>query len=128
MEPNELLRRFPNASASFVRDNSTGGETQGSEPERPVCNESVGKEAGEMGHSATVHVRITSFRTRLLDPDNLCPKYFIDCLRYSGLIPNDRAEDITLEVRQFKVKTNERTEIEIEKLPAVGFQSDRATR
>lgn len=63
-----------------------------------------------------VRVRVTSFRVRLLDPDNLCPKYFIDCLRYANCIRDDRQQDITLEVRQEKVESKllERTEIVIE--------------
>lgn len=83
-------------------------------PKPIVRDEPVAEAAREIRHSGQIHVRITSFRSRLLDPDNLCPKYFIDCLRYSGLIPDDRAQDIALEVRQEKVKrTEERTEIEI---------------
>ena len=62
-------------------------------------------------------VRICSFRRRLLDSDNLIggSKYFIDGLRHAGLIPDDRPQDITLEVCQEKVKRkeDERTEIEI---------------
>lgn len=62
-----------------------------------------------------VRVRVVSFRSRLCDPDNLCPKYFVDCLRYAGLITDDTPELITLEVSQVKVKRGEeRTEIEIE--------------
>jgi hypothetical protein len=75
----------------------------------------VAEKTGEDIHTARLVVRIVSLRRRLLDPDNLCPKYFIDGLRYSGLIPGDRPQDIILEVRQEKVssKENERTEIEI---------------
>lgn len=70
---------------------------------------------GETLHPNSVHVIIVSYRRRLLDPDNLCPKYFIDCLRYAGIIKNDTPDDIHLHVGQRKVKTKqeERTEIEI---------------
>jgi hypothetical protein len=63
-------------------------------------------------------VRIISFRRRLIDPDNLCPKWFIDCLRYWGYIQDDRPQDIVLEVSQEKVQTkaDEHTRIEIEPL------------
>lgn len=76
----------------------------------------MAKEAGERIDPVRVQLSIVSFRRRLIDPDNLCPKYFIDCLRYAGIIPNDREEDITLQVSQVKVKTKaeERTELEIE--------------
>lgn len=87
-------------------------------PKPAVRKEPLGEETGKAGDTSRVLVRITSFRRRLLDPDNLCPKYFIDCLRYAEIIPDDRAEDIRLEVSQVKVKSksDERTEIEIEKI------------
>ncbi len=59
-------------------------------------------------------VCITSFTTRLQDPDNCCPKYHIDALRYSGVIRDDRAKDIELFVYQEKVKTKKEERIEIE--------------
>ena len=86
----------------------------GAEPERIVPHESVAKEEGKAGNSIRYAVCIRSFRSRLCDPDNLCPKYFIDCLRYAGSIPDDRPQDITLSISQFKVPRHEqRTEIEI---------------
>lgn len=90
----------------------TVGESQGPIAQRPVCDEPLAPQPGEKGHSTRLHVRITSFRSRLIDPDNLCPKYFIDCLRYAGLIQNDTADDITLEISQKKAKHN-RTLIEL---------------
>lgn len=84
-------------------------------PEPAVCNEPVAEKKGEAEHSTRIRVSIRSFRTRLLDPDNLCPKYFLDCVRYAGFIKDDSEKFITLEVSQIKVKTKseERTEIEI---------------
>ncbi len=79
--------------------------------------ESLGAQEGEGGHAARCAVRIKSFRTRLLDPDNLIggTKYFVDSLRYAGLIHDDREADITLSVSQEKVshKKEEQTEIQI---------------
>lgn len=85
-------------------------------PKPPVRHEPVATEAGKSGDANRVHVRIVSFRRKLCDPDNLCPKYFIDCLRYAEIIADDRPQDITLEVRQEKVKhkEDECTVIEIE--------------
>ena len=78
----------------------------------------MGKSKGEAGHPNRVHVCIVSFRARLCDPDNICPKYAIDCIRYAGIIRDDRPQDITLEVRQQKVsKEQERTEITITENP-----------
>lgn len=61
-------------------------------------------------------VSVRSFRTRLLDPDNLCVKFHLDGLRYAGVIRDDTAKDIILEVSQVKVKTKveEQTEIVIQ--------------
>lgn len=89
------------------------------QPEPAVCHEPVAEAKGENGDSDKVprRVRIASYRRRLLDFDNLAGgcKYFCDCCTYSGLIPGDSPEQITLEVSQHKVKTKaeERTEIEV---------------
>jgi len=86
------------------------------QPERAVRHESLGQEAREESHSGRVSVRVTSYRRRLLDPDNLCPKYFVDACRYAGFIRDDTAEEIEFTVGQVKVKAKEeeRTEITIE--------------
>jgi len=95
------------------RADSAGGAPPRAVVEQVVCNESVATATREAPNTGRFRVRITGYRRRLLDPDNLCAKYFVDCLRYAGLIPNDREQDITLEVGQIKVakKENERTEI-----------------
>lgn len=70
---------------------------------------------GEAGHSARVLVRVRSYRRKLLDRDNLFPKYFIDACRYSGLIRDDTARLVLIDCDQEKVETEEeeRTEIEL---------------
>lgn len=90
-----------------------GDRTQGAVTQQAVCDEPLAEAAREESHSKRFRIRVTSFRSRLIDPDNLCPKYFIDCCRYAGLIPNDTSEDIVLEVAQQK-SSSERTEITIE--------------
>lgn len=87
----------------------------GSKSQRLVRNESVAEKEGKTKDSARYVVRITSYRVRFCDPDNLTPKWFIDSLRYAGAIPDDRPQDIELHVSQEKVKskTDERTEITI---------------
>ena len=84
-------------------------------PEPAVCDEPVAAEKGKAENPTRRLVSIKSFRCQLLDPDNPCPKYFIDALRYAGAILNDRDQDITLQVSQVKVpnRKQERTEIEI---------------
>jgi hypothetical protein len=91
-------------------------------PSSPIAQqalqyESLGAQEGEGCNSARCAVRIKSRRTRLLDPDNLIggTKYFIDSLRYAGLLHDDREVDITLSVSQEKVSTKkeEGTEIQV---------------
>ena len=84
-------------------------------PEQAVCNGSDGQIPGETKHVQRVRIVIESFRRKLLDPDNLCPKYFLDGIKYAGLIPDDSPDKIELIVRQTKVDSHEdeRTEIEI---------------
>jgi hypothetical protein len=72
----------------------------------------VGKR--EAINSNRVFVRITSHRRKLLDRDNLFPKYFIDALRYSGIIRDDTSRHIAIDVDQRKVETEEEEGTEIE--------------
>ena len=91
-----------------------GGAASGAELEPPVRNEPVAAAAREARDAGRVRIRVVSFRARLCDPDNLCPKYFIDCLRYAELIADDTPEHVTIEVAQVKCRrAEERTEIEI---------------
>jgi Holliday junction resolvase RusA-like endonuclease len=86
--------------------------------EQAICYEPLAEAAGETKHPNRICIRIAGFRRRLLDPDNFCPKYFIDCLRYAKIIQDDSPEFITLETSQVKVKTKseERTTITIEEI------------
>lgn len=93
----------------------TRSQTSCAQPEPPVQDDALGPDQGEAPHPARIAIRITSYRQELIDPDNFCPKYFIDSLRYAGIIPDDRPEDISIEQIQKKValRSDERTEIEI---------------
>jgi len=84
---------------------------------KPAKIENEGKERSPVG--PRLRVTITSYRCRLLDADNLCPKFLIDALRYKHLIPDDSPEHIVLEVRQQKVahKPEEGTVVEIAPCP-----------
>jgi hypothetical protein len=83
-----------------------------------VQDESLGEEGRKAKDAGRFLVRVTSFRSRSTDIDNICPKYAIDCLRYAQIIPEDSPDCIELVVRQEKVKTKaeERTEIEVTQL------------
>lgn len=89
-----------------------GGPLPNPIPQPPVCHEPLAAPPRKARHAGRLRICVVSFRSRLCDPDNLCPKYFIDCLRYAGLIADDSPEHITLEVRQEKCKRGaERTEL-----------------
>ena len=81
-----------------------------------LCHEPLGSSPGEVKNPNRCVVSVVSFRTRLLDLDNLCPKYFVDSLRYAKLISDDSPAEIELRISQVKVKDKqaERTEIELE--------------
>jgi hypothetical protein len=85
--------------------------------ERSVRDEPLEASQRKAKDPARTVVRITSFRCRLLDPDNLIggAKYFLDGLRYAGLIPDDTSQTIVLEVSQVKVNhmDEEKTVIEL---------------
>lgn len=62
-------------------------------------------------------VRVTSVRKRLIDEDNLCEKYHIDCLRYAGLIPDDSPDKVRIQTTQRKALKEEEERVIIEILP-----------
>jgi Holliday junction resolvase RusA-like endonuclease len=96
-------------------DDTAKFELQSSKSEQAFRDERVATGSGETEGPVRTIVRIRSFRTRLCDPDNICPKYLIDALRYAGAINDDREKDICLQVTQHKVAhlKEERTEVEI---------------
>lgn len=70
-----------------------------------VFPDGMGETGRKKSNSTRILVGVECRRVRPVDPDNLCPKYFIDCLRYAEIIPDDRPEDIHLTVTQTQVKT-----------------------
>lgn len=97
------------------RANQIGGLPSSPQPQRAVRNEPLAEIPRAHGHGQRYAVVITSVRTRLLDPDNLCGKWFIDGLRHAGLIPDDTAAIVDYTICQKKAASKEcqRTEIEI---------------
>lgn len=86
------------------------------EPEPPLCDEPLAAASRTKPHAPRRRVSITSYRRRLLDPDNLCGKWFVDALRHLHVIEDDTAEDIEFSIKQIKVseKDQERTVIEVD--------------
>jgi len=72
------------------------------ELERHPSARPLAKDEEQEGGAGRVHLRIVSIRKRLLDPDNLSPKWLIDCLRYARIIQGDEPDKITLQVEQRK--------------------------
>jgi hypothetical protein len=89
------------------------GASPDPKPKRPIRNEPLAKGGGKKENTRRIHIRLTARRKRLIDPDNLVFKYFIDCVRYAGGVPDDRAEDVTIEARQEKTRGEEETLIEL---------------
>jgi hypothetical protein len=54
-------------------------------------------------HPGRRQISVVSRRVRLLDEDNLCEKYHVDALRYAGVIPDDRPQDVSIHVTQERV-------------------------
>jgi len=90
-----------------------GNKRSTSQPKPTLLNGAVGKVEGEKKNTGRVLVRIVTHRVRPTDPDNNNCKYVLDCLRYCGLLCDDREENIVLEVSQKKIKGEEKTVIEL---------------
>lgn len=132
MNPHMIKRLFPGASASLLAANASDYGNSTPDPQIPAKEQrqqpeplahnpkaeapSAGRVLGGPGDSRP-HVCITLYGTRFFDTD---AKYgvikdVLDCCWRTSLIPGDREDQISLEVRQAKVKTKkeERTEITI---------------
>lgn len=120
--------RFPNASASFRAANpelfepeKRARSEEGNAPpvrpelERRVADAAVGEKKAKGGDRQRFLVRVTSVRRRLIDEDNLCAKYVVDCCRNAGLIPDDCPATTRIETTQRKAgkEEQEHTLIEI---------------
>ncbi len=113
----ELLE---NTSASFRKLNAgilhDRGETPGPVVERDPRHGALAAPKAQASSAGKFFIRVVSYRRRLLDEDNLAEKYFVDCLRYSGLIPGDSPDRCRIVTTQEKVgsKEEERTEITVD--------------
>lgn len=108
MTRDELLKRYPNASQSFIdrncdEANIASRKSESADPEPSFCAPPLETGKVEEGNSRLRHVSIVSYRQRLCDPDGLCGKYHLDALRYAGVISDDSAKHITYSISQEKV-------------------------
>ena len=82
--------------------------------ERNFGDGTLGTPQVQNGRIGRVLIRITSRRKRLLDEDNLCEKYHVDCLRYAGVLQSDAPGQAKIEVCQEKVGKGEPEFVRIE--------------
>lgn len=112
MTPNELKRRFPNASQSMVEANCSVSHAESKRDEAPTLGRTV---PGKKESIPSITVRFVGYRVRPLDPDNFAGsvKDLLDGLRHAQLIPGDESWQIKLETEQVKVSkfSEEKTEI-----------------
>jgi len=97
--------------------NATHSKTPRPKPESPVLDESLWPPQREGQNPRRFRICITSVRKRLIDPDNLCGKYFIDCCRYAGLIHSDAPQFIEVTTTQRKPVEGEEEHTLIDILP-----------
>lgn len=115
----DLSARFPHCSADFLRRNGYANippdnNAPAAKPKRSPSARPLAAGQAQDGNSAFRVVRVTSFRSRLIDSDNLVPKWHVDALRYAGVLPSDAPDKARIETQQIKcAKGEERTEIEI---------------
>jgi len=112
----QIRQLFPNASKSLLAandNNHTQNTGKATALERNPSDAPLEKGEVQKGGSGKIHVRVTSVRSRLADPDGLCEKYVLDCCRYAGFLPDDSAAHITLETTQRKATKGEEEHTEI---------------
>lgn len=97
MNINELKRRFPGASESFIEKNKDKGNASDTKPEQIIQHQLERQIQGKKENSRRVLISFETCRRRLLDEDDLCAKFFTDCLRYAGIIHGDSAKEATIE-------------------------------
>ena len=121
MTYDELAAKFPNASESFLRANSSAAvdphcDTDSGQAAKPKCNvRNAPPSKAQVQKAATARFLISyvNARQRLLDADNLMSKYHTDMLRYVGIIEDDNAEQVKIVTSQRKVEKDEEEWIEI---------------
>jgi hypothetical protein len=117
----EDLKRYEERTRGKAVHQAGAAEAPRGEPQRPSVDEPVGKASPEEARSGRCFIRITSRRSRLIDPRaNLYggTKYIEDACVYAGILHDDKEAFSEGDVRQEKVGKGEEesTVIEIWKL------------
>lgn len=116
MKPERLKQIFPHASKSTIEINADTS-LQDTEPKRALRDGPLAASEGKGACAGRTILCYTSYRQRLLDPDNLAggTKFLTDALRYSGAIRDDTENQVDLRFAQKKVahKKEQKTLIEL---------------
>lgn len=130
MNKRELEKRFPSSAQDFLAldidvqlpiqrseaaaDHFTGDPGPPAIVERDPAIRPVRQSAVQGENSGKFLVRITAVRKILLDEDNLCEKYHVDCCRYAGLIPDDAPLGTSIETVQRNAAEGEAEKVVID--------------
>jgi hypothetical protein len=122
MTIDQLKQRFPHATSDFLRANAndwgldplTGNPRALAKLERNPGHGALDSGQIQAATTGRFRVRLTSIRKRLLDQDNLCEKYHVDCCRYAGLLPGDGPATTEIETVQRKADPGEEERVIIE--------------
>lgn len=114
MNLDDLTKRFPNASRSFLAKNlPPQGAGSASVVEHSAGIVALAANQVKESHRPRFLVCITSVRNRLLDEDNLCQKYHVDLCRYAGALPSDTPGSCKIQTIQRKAAKGEKEHTEI---------------
>jgi hypothetical protein len=125
MTPNELKRRFPQASASCYRANAAAGSVElhpsvGSQSASSLVAGGKGKQAGASGGQERYRIHFTIYACQPLDWDNAAGsiKPIQDALVEAGWLPADdwkTLEGIAIS-KKANTKKEQRTVVTIERI------------
>lgn len=105
------------ARKASVRSNDTGKVPKLESDADRRKEKTVRVDKADAGHSGgRYRIEVTAHCRRHTDPDNLCPKYFIDRLREFKIIPDDSSVHVAEFVKRVKKVESwepEVTEIEV---------------
>ena len=125
MTRDELLKRFPNASAAFIRNNCDAGHErlptqERAQPARSLVRDSPSKQAGQGGGQERYRVTWRLYSYQPLDWDNAAAsiKAAQDALVEDGWLPDDNYRVLEGSAVSIKVntRTEQRTEVTIERI------------
>ncbi len=115
MNPHQLLRLFPHASNAVLQVNSVDYGA-GAPPlvERGHQDALALPPQANRSDTARFLVRVQSVRKKLLDEDRISECAIVDCVRYAGIIPDDRPAITRIETTQRKVAKGEEEHTKVE--------------